>query len=146
MVERPDGWRFSCQFNTDQFEADTANRLLRYFRAALQSAVENPGRRVSQLLLDDPAQSKTLLQALNNQPAGARDLTVAAAISARAAVAPSAVAITQGDRRVTFEQLESQSSQLAHRLQAQGVGAGKRVALCLERSVDLVVGVLATLK
>ncbi|HWM65642.1 MAG TPA: condensation domain-containing protein [Steroidobacteraceae bacterium] len=146
MVERPDGWRFSCQFNTDQFEADTANRLLRYFQAALQSAVENPGRRVSQLRLDDPAQSKALLQELNNQPTGARDLTVAAAISARAAGAPTAVAITQGDRRVTFEQLESQSSQLAHRLQVQGVGAGKRVALCLERSVDLVVGVLATLK
>jgi len=72
MVERPDGWRFSCQFNTDQFEADTANRLLRYFQAALHSAVENPAWRVSQLRLDDPAQSKALLQAVNNQPTEAR--------------------------------------------------------------------------
>ena len=56
MVERPDGWRFSCQYNTDQFEADTANRLLNYFQSALRSAVEDPGRRVSQLRLDEPAQ------------------------------------------------------------------------------------------
>jgi len=56
MVERPDGWRFSCQYNTDQFEADTANRLLNYFQSALRSAVDNPGQRVSQLRLDEPAQ------------------------------------------------------------------------------------------
>jgi thioesterase domain-containing protein len=56
MVERPDGWRFSCQYNTDQFEADTATRLLNYFQAALRSAVENPARPVSQLWLDAPAQ------------------------------------------------------------------------------------------
>jgi non-ribosomal peptide synthetase component F/thioesterase domain-containing protein len=146
MVERPDGWRFSCQFNTDQFEADTANRLLRYFQAALHSAVENPSRRVSELRLDDPAQTDALLARLNGSNTAPRTQAISAAISARAAEVPASLAIVQGDRRLTYEQLESQSSQLAQHLQAQGVGPGKRVALCLERSVDLVVGVLATLK
>jgi non-ribosomal peptide synthetase component F/thioesterase domain-containing protein len=146
MVERPDGWRFSCQFNTDQFEADTANRLLRYFQAALHSAVENPSRRVSELRLEDPAQMDALLARLNGDNSPPRTQSISAAISARAAEVPASLAILQGDRRLTYEQLESQSSQLAQQLQTQGAGPGKRVALCLERSVDLVVGVLATLK
>ncbi len=146
MVERPDGWRFSCQFNTDQFEADTANRLLRYFQSALQGAVENPARRISQLRLDDPAQSETLLARLNGASTAAPPQTIGAAFSARAAQTPAALALVQGDRRLTFEQLESQSSQLAHHLQSQGAGPGKRVALCLERSVEWIVGVLAILK
>ena len=146
MVERPDGWRFSCQFNTDQFEADTANRLLRYFQAALHSAVEKPSRQVSQLRLDDPAQTDALLARLEGSSIAPSTQTITAAISARAAQAPASLAIVQGDRRLTYEQLELQSSQLANQLQSQGVGPGKRVALCLERSADLVVGVLATLK
>jgi non-ribosomal peptide synthetase component F/thioesterase domain-containing protein len=146
MVERPDGWRFSCQFNTDQFEADTANRLLRYFQSALQSAVDNPAGRVSQLRLDDPSQTRALLARLNGSHTAAPPQTIGAAFSARAAQTPAALAFVHGDRRLTFEQLESQSSQLARHLQTQGAGPGKRVALCLERSVELVVGVLATLK
>ena len=43
MVERPDGWRFSCQFNTDQFEPETARRLLSYFRSALRERGAQPG-------------------------------------------------------------------------------------------------------
>jgi non-ribosomal peptide synthetase component F/thioesterase domain-containing protein len=146
MVERPDGWRFSCQFNTDQFEADTANRLLQYFQSAMRGAVEDPGRRVSELQLDDPAKLQELLARLSGPESGTQGQSISAHISARAAQAPNSVAVLQGERRLTFEQLEARSNQLAYRLQSQGVGPGKRVALCLERSVDLVVGVLATLK
>jgi len=64
MVERPDGWRFSCQYNTDQFEADTANRLLRYFQTALENAVRDPECRVTELTLADPAETERIAQRL----------------------------------------------------------------------------------
>jgi len=55
MVERTDGWRFSCQYNTDQFDGATAERLLDYVRTVLESAVANPERRLSELNLGEPA-------------------------------------------------------------------------------------------
>ena len=54
MVERPDGWRFSCQYNTDQFERATAERLLSYFEKLFDSAVAGPSRRLSDLALSPP--------------------------------------------------------------------------------------------
>src|SRR5208282_5519897 len=66
MVERTDGWRFSCQFNTDQFDADTAERLLGYFQRALESGVADPQRRVSELTLCTPGEVRNLLAKLND--------------------------------------------------------------------------------
>ena len=66
MVERPDGWRFSCQYNTDQFERETAERLLAYCQNALECAVAHPQRRLSELALSPPSEVRDLLSKLND--------------------------------------------------------------------------------
>ena len=147
MVERHDGWRFSCQYNTDQFEARTAERLLHYFQSLLRSAVDSPERRLSDLRLADPAEVLRLATRLTGPTvAHPQTQTVAAQFAARAELIPDSIAIVHGDRRFTFWQLEAQAQVLAQRLQALGAGAGTRVAVALERSPELIVAILATWK
>ncbi len=146
MVERPDGWRYSCQFNTDQFEEESVDRLLRYFQSSLESALEHPGRRISELRLADPDEVERLAARLVGTALACPYQTVADQFAAQAALTPSAVAILYADRRLTFAQVDAQSEHLARYLQTRGMGPGKRVAICLERSPELVQAILAVLK
>ncbi|WP_060482016.1 non-ribosomal peptide synthetase [Pseudomonas sp. NBRC 111119] len=72
--------------------------------------------------------------------------TVHALVEARAAQVPAALAVVQGDQALTYAQLNQQANQLAHRLMALGVTVGDRVALCLPRNCNRLVGVLGVLK
>ena len=147
MVERPDGWRFSCQFNTDQFEAATANRLLRYFQSALESAAASPARRISELRLADPAEIEGLLPRLEGASVARHDdRTLGDLIAANAKTTPDAVAVVCGDRQFTFAQLDAEAQRAALLLSARGVGPGTRVAVRLPPSVDLVVAILGVWK
>jgi len=147
MVERPDGWRFSCQFNTDQFEAATAKRLLGYFQAALESAVAAPARRISELRLADPGEINGLLQHLRGPSVTyPEDRTLGELIATQARLTPAAAAVVCGDRRLSFAQLESESHRAALALSAQGVGPGTRVGLQLPRSMELLIAILGVWK
>jgi non-ribosomal peptide synthetase component F/thioesterase domain-containing protein/acyl carrier protein len=147
MVERPDGWRFSCQFNTDQFEAATASRLLSYFQSAMESAVAAPARRISELRLADPGEINGLLKQLSGPSVTyPEDRTLGERVATQARLTPTAVAVVCGDRRLTFAQLESESQRAALLLSAQRIGAGTRVALQLPRSIELLIAILGVWK
>jgi non-ribosomal peptide synthetase component F/thioesterase domain-containing protein len=147
MVERPDGWRFSCQFNTDQFERSTAERLLAYFERLLESAVAHPSQRLSELTLSSPEEARALLAALNDtRTLYPRDLTLAQLFEAQAARAPDAVAVICGDRRLTYADINAAANRFSAYLQHQGVAPGSRVGVCLAPSMELPICLLAILK
>ena len=157
MVERPDGWRFSCQYNTDQFDAATATRLLAYFQNGLESAVANPSQRVSQLRLDTSDEPRRLLDGLNDtrshdlqphdlQPHDRVTATLLQKFAAHAASSPQASAVICGTVRVSYGELSSRSDRLAQFLRTSGIGVGARVAVCMDRSADLLSALLAVMK
>ena len=77
---------------------------------------------------------------------GPADSSLPELFAAQAAARPDAVAVVDGDHRVTYAELEARSDRLAHRLRQLGAGAGARVAVVLERGHELVTAVLAVLK
>jgi len=147
MIERPVGWRFSCQYNTDQFERDTVDRLLSYIQATMESAVSSPSRRVSELRLADPAAVNALLSRLQGPTRTlGDDQTVAALFAAQARAAGDAIAISFGDQRLSYGQLDAESSRFARLLMEQGVTPGSRVGVQLPRSLDLAIATLGAWK
>jgi amino acid adenylation domain-containing protein len=147
MVERLDGWRFSCQYNTDQFEAATANRLLKYFQTLLQSSVGNPGLHLSELRLDDTDELASLIQALNATDAAyPRNQTAAHLFEAQAKIRPDATAVLFGSQELSYGHLNQIADRIAQSLIDRSVKAGTRVGICLEPSAHLVATVLAILK
>jgi len=146
MVERPEGWRFSCQFNTDQFESATAERLLLYVQNALESGVADPGRRVSALEVCKPGEARLLLERLNDtRTLYPRDLSLSKLIEVQAQGSPDSIAVVCGDRQLTYAELNAAAERAAASLRACEVVAGTRVALCLQPSADLPLCMVALL-
>jgi len=147
MVERPDGWRFSCQYNTDQFERATAERLLGYFEKLLDSAVTNASLRLSELTLSSAGEARLLLAKLNDtRTLYPRELTLGQLFEAQVARAADATAVICGDRHLTYAELNSAANRFSAYLRAQGIAKGSRVGVCLPTSIELPICLLAILK
>lgn len=146
MVERPDGWRFSCQYNTDQFEGETAYRLLDYVRKTLASAVDKADRRVSQLALIDAEERERQLAIFGGAWAEYPVDALPRLFEAQVARTPDSVALTCGERRLSYRQVDAEANRLARHLIARGVGPGVRVGICLDRSAELPIAWLAIMK
>ena len=134
------------EYNTDLFESERMERLLRHFEALLQGIVAEPQRRLSELPLLGAEELETLRgwseQQCDYEPAA----LVQELFEAQAARTPEAVAIVSGTAALSFGELNGRANQLAHYLRAQGVGPEVVVGLYVERSVEMVVGLLGILK
>ncbi|HVR97728.1 MAG TPA: amino acid adenylation domain-containing protein, partial [Thermoanaerobaculia bacterium] len=135
------------QYNRDLFDAATAARLVGHFTSLLAGLLADPQRPVSALPLLSDAERRQLLEEWNDtRVERPRGLLVHALIAAQAAATPQATAVSQGGESVSYAGLEARSNRLARHLRRLGVGPEVRVAVCLERTPELVVALLAVLK
>ncbi len=147
VVETADGLVLDCDFNTDLFDAGTVERWLGYFEKLLEGIVEDASRSLSALPLCGEAERKQVLVEWNRTR---RRLSKAGCahqlFEVQALRAPEAIALSFRDERVTYAELNVRANRLANHLASFGVARGVVVGLCLERSPDLVVAILAILK
>ncbi|QXQ16511.1 non-ribosomal peptide synthetase [Pseudomonas tolaasii] len=137
----------SLTYATDLFDAATVERMARHWRALLQGLVEQPRCRIGELpMLADQERQATLAQ-WNGQPATfAQTAVLHRLIEAQAAQVPDAVALVLGDQQLSYGELNRQANRVAHALIAEGVGPEVLVGIAVERSFDMLVGLLAILK
>ncbi len=149
FVERPDGGLDGgLEYNLDLFDPTTARRLVVHFGALLAAAVAAPETRVGDLPLLGAAERQQVRE-WNDSAAAWRpgpEATVGSLVAAQAARTPDAVAVAAGDRALSYGELARRSAELARRLSALGVGPEVRVAIAAERSLEMVVGLLAILR
>ncbi|MHB1059850.1 MAG: non-ribosomal peptide synthetase, partial [Rhodanobacter sp.] len=133
-------------YATSLFEEGTIERLSRAFACLLEAAVASPSTPVERLPVVD-ALDRATLAAWN---ATARPYPSSTTLHGRfaevAAACPEAVAVVEGAARIDYATLEAQANRVAHYLREQGVGPDQVVALCAERSIAMVVGMLGILK
>ncbi|MFB1481089.1 non-ribosomal peptide synthase/polyketide synthase, partial [Corallococcus sp. RDP092CA] len=147
LTETPDGLRGSIEYSTDLFERDTVARLAGHLRVLLEAAVTSPDEPVSRLPWLTPEERQEVLVAWNDTARPyPSDSTLAERFALQVARRPEAIAVEGGEERLTYSQLDARANQLAHFLRARGVGPDVPVALCMERSVEFVVTVLAIVK
>jgi len=145
--ETPDGLRVSAIYNTDLFEAETIRRMLGHYQRLLEAAVATPAIEVFHMPMLTPTESRQLLVDWNDTDREfPRDRSLPQFIEAQVERTPDATALVFEPQRLTYLDLNARANQLAHCLRKHGVGPGVFVGLCLERSVEMVVGVLAVLK
>jgi amino acid adenylation domain-containing protein len=139
------GIRGPLLYDTDLFDAPTAARLAEHLRALAVAVVSEPRRRLSTLPLLSPGERQQLAVEWADAAPALVDALVHEWIAAQAARTPAAAAVEDGGRTVTYGELQSLATRLGHRLRALGIGAEAPVAVCLERSPELIVALLAIL-
>ena len=135
------------EYSTDLFEAATIARLGAHFQRLLESIVSNPQQCISELEMLSAAEREQLLVEWNDTAtAYPQQLSVSQLFEQQVERTPDANALTAAAEQLTYAELNSRANQLAHYLQERGVGVEDRVGVLLERSVEMVVCLLAILK
>ncbi|WP_457868595.1 pyoverdine non-ribosomal peptide synthetase PvdD [Pseudomonas aeruginosa] len=147
IQEDENGIWASFDYATDLFDASTVERLAGHWRNLLRGIVANPRQRLGELpLLDAPERRQTLSEWNPAQRECAVQGTLQQRFEEQARQRPQAVALILDEQRLSYGELNARAHRLAHCLIARGVGADVPVGLALERSLDMLVGLLAILK
>ncbi|MEI8257033.1 MAG: amino acid adenylation domain-containing protein, partial [Deltaproteobacteria bacterium] len=145
MWETSQGLGGVFEYSTDLFDRETIERLAGHFGRLLEQLISNPECAASSVeLLDAPERAQ--IAAWNATDREYATGTVHGLIEQQARKTPEAIAVEDESRAVTYAALDRESNQLAHWLRENGVGRGALVGVCLERSVEMVVSLLAVLK
>jgi amino acid adenylation domain-containing protein/non-ribosomal peptide synthase protein (TIGR01720 family) len=134
------------EYNSDLFDRATIVRLWQNYHYMLEQVAGDPGMRVSQVGAVSP-EEQAQLRAWNDTAAHfPLERPVHALFAERAALDPEAAAVVFADRVLSYAELDRRTRQLARHLRALGVGPETRVAVCLERSPEMLVALLGILR
>jgi amino acid adenylation domain-containing protein len=145
--EYSEGLRGVAVYNPDLFDEITIARMLKHFKMLLESIVANPEQRIANLAFLNEDEMNQLLQEWNDTRTDyPQNKCIHQLFEERVEQHAEDVAVTCDSQQLTYKELNSKANQLARYLQKQGVGAEVLVGLCAEKSIDLIVGMLAVLK
>lgn len=147
MVERPEGWRVSCEYRASLFAPAVVEQFLRHLVAVIREMPTHVGTRVSRLPMLDGAERQRLIFDVN---ATGRDYprhkTMPDLIAEQARRTPERPALTAGAENLRYRELAARIDALAAHLSAQGFGPGTRIGIYLPRSADLAIAPLAVMR
>ena len=145
--EMGDELKLGVEYSTDLFDGSRINRMLGHYQRLLEAIVAEPGRPVADLpLLTEPEQKQILFDWNETYLSFPQDKLLSDLVEEQARRRPDETAVVFGGKQLTYRQLDERSNQLGHHLQKLGVGPDSLVAVCVERSLDMVVGLLGVLK
>ena len=147
LEEGKDGLLGMFEYNTDLFDRDTIHRMVNHFERILETLVEHPHLRISELPLLSESEHDLILQQWNHRgEAYEYNDTIHRRFEQQAERTPHRVAVSMGAEALTYRELNERSNHLAHYLRAQGVVADQLVGISLERSLEMVIAILGVLK
>lgn len=147
LEENWDGLLGTFEYNTDLFDAATMSRMAGHLRNLLLAIVANPDLRVSELqMLTERERKQQLVHFNETQSDYPGDESLQDLFEAQVQRTPDRIALVFEKKELTYSELNARSNQLAHYLQSLDVGPDILVGICMERSVDMIIGLLGILK
>ena len=149
LVLWEDGGRIegAVEYATALFERETVERWLGYLRRVLEGMVADERESAERLELLPAAERRRVVEEFNDRRAkDPREAFVHERFEAQVERTPGAAALVFEDETLSYAELNARANRLAHHLRSLGVGPDARVGICVERSLEMVVGVLAVLK
>ncbi|ODH00206.1 hypothetical protein A4S05_34205 [Nostoc sp. KVJ20] len=147
MENTPNGLFGWWEYNADLFDSSTIERMTGHFLTLLEAIVANPSERISQLPMLTASEQQQLLVEWNDTSVDyPQDKCIHQLFEEQVERTPDAVAVVFENQQLTYHELNSRANQLAHYLRSLGVGADVLVGICVERSLEMLVGLLGILK
>lgn len=136
----------SFEYSQDLFAPETISQFANHYRCLLRSIVAAPSAAIAALTMIESEERELLADWSSGVAKDEAPLTIVDMLQRACARAPDSVALTIDEQNFSYRDLDEASSRIASALQAQGVGRGARVGLCLHRSAQLIIAQWATLK
>ncbi len=147
VEDNPDRLALAIEYSTDVFDKDEVSSLFRRYETLLRSAVSHPEARLSTLdLLDDEDYQRLASYNPGRIAYPVSAASVAGLVEEQAARTPEATAVVSGGESLTYRELTARAARLANHLRSLGVGLETPVAISVERSFGLIIGLLGILK
>ena len=137
----------NVEYSTDLFESITIERIIGHLRVMLNAIVANPYQPIGELpLLTEPEKHQLLVEWNDTKTEYPKDKCIHNLFEAQVERTPDAVAVVFEDQQLNYRELNNRANQLAHYLIKLGVGPEVLVGICVERSIEMIVGLLGILK
>ena len=146
ILEKDGGIEAVWQYNTHLFDESTIARMAGHFQKLLESIVATPQKLVAKLPLLTEKERHQLLESNNTAVDYPQDKCIHQLFEEQVEKTPDAVAVVFEGKELTYRELNSRANQLAHYLQKLGVKPESLVGICVERSLEMIVGLLGILK
>ncbi|MFW9080921.1 non-ribosomal peptide synthase/polyketide synthase [Pseudomonas sp. P2757] len=147
LGEAQDGIRGALNYATALFDESTIQRFVGYFQQLLRAMAASDQTILEQVDLLGRDERRLLLEDFNATAVDcAIDQPIQMLFEAQVRLKSDAIALQAGEQRLSYRELNAQANRLAHHLREQGVQPDSRVAICVERGLDLVIGLLGILK
>jgi amino acid adenylation domain-containing protein len=147
LVEEANGLQGTIEYNTDLFDEATISRIIGHFQTLLESVVADAGVPISRLsLLTDSERDRLVVDWNSTSLDYPKDKCIHQLFEAQVERTPEAIAAVFEDGQLTYRELNARANRLSYDLSKRGVGPETLVGLCVERSLEMVVGILGVLK
>ncbi len=146
VYEKADGLELELEYDTDLFAEETVRQMLEHFRTILEAITENAEQRLASVPVLTANERHQLFDEWNNYDTEVPPVCLHKLIEAHVEQTPDAIAVVWQNERLSYADLNARANRLAHFLQKQGVKPETIVGVYVERSLDMIVGVLGVLK
>ncbi|KEI98771.1 hypothetical protein N496_03990 [Clostridium botulinum A2B3 87] len=140
---RISGW---FQYNVDMFNEETVKRMVKHYKNILSCIIKNRNIDISNISIIDSEEKQFLLEKWNNTESKHSNKCVHEIFEEQAKDTPNSCALIDENSSCTYKQLDDYSNKIAHYLIKSGAQIGDRIAICMNRSIDMVASILAVLK
>ena len=145
--ETEEGLMGSIEYNTDLFDQPTIARMTGHFQQLVQGIVANPDQTLSALPLLTPKERHQIVHEWNDTASEyPREKCVHQLFEEQVARTPEKIAVVYEKEKLTFDELNSRANQLARYLISRGVNSGTLVGICVDRSLEMIIGLLGIIK
>ncbi|MCP4417209.1 MAG: amino acid adenylation domain-containing protein, partial [Chloroflexi bacterium] len=135
------------EYDTDLFDHTTIQRLMAHYQLLLKNLIENPDIPIGQIPLLTPSEYQQIVVEWNQTTITLPSVQLTHELIAQQAMqTPDAPALVFAEQQMSYAELNGRSNQLAHTLQANGIGPEEKVGIFLDRSFEMVIAVLAVFK
>ena len=147
FIETVEGLYGSIEYNTDLFDRATIERMANHFIVLVEQVTENPGRQIKDLEVLTSEEKHQLLVEWNDTDVDyPREKCIHQLFEDQVGKTPANIAVVFEDNQLTYNELNEKSNQLAHYLQERGVKPETLVGICVDRSLEMIIGLLGILK
>ncbi|MTJ09880.1 non-ribosomal peptide synthetase [Anabaena sp. UHCC 0204] len=146
FIENGESLVGELEYNSDLFAVDNINWMLGHLETLLTDIVKHPDKSISELSILTPAEQQQILREWNYTEANYPHVCVHELFTTQVAKTPNAVAVVAGSQQLTYAELDTKSNQLARYLTSLGVGKEVLVGICSDRSLSMIIAIIATIK